>query len=151
MVSINEKAPILAKTRIEIEATPEIIWNIMADIEAWPNWNSKVKKACLKGELKEGTQFVWKAEPGKITSLIQNVEPPHILSWTGRVMGINSVHVWKIEVKDSKTVVESEESWEGMLSSDMRELMQKMLEDSLNYGLKNLKIEAERVSALKSG
>lgn len=148
MVSINEKAPILARARIEIKASPKIIWNIMADIEAWPSWNPKVKKSCLKGELKEGTQFVWKAEPGKITSLIQNVKPPHILSWTGRVMGINAIHIWKIESTDGKTVVESEESWEGMLSRVMRDQMQKMLEDSLKSGLEHLKIEAERLSAL---
>jgi hypothetical protein len=148
MVKINEKAPVLAKAKIEIDSDPETVWNIMADIEAWPSWNPEVKKACLKGELKEGTQFVWKAEPGKITSLLQNVEPPHILAWTGRIMGINAVHIWKIELINDKTVVETEESWEGMLSKVMRGQMQKMLENSLNSGLQYLKSEAERIAAL---
>ncbi len=148
MVKVNEKAPVLAKAKIEIAATPETVWNIMADIESWPNWNPDVKKACLKGELKEGTQFLWKIDVGKITSLLQKVEPPHFLAWTGRIMGINAIHVWKIESIEDKTVVITEESWEGALSRVMSGRMQKMLEESINSGLQYLKSEAERVSRL---
>ena len=146
MVEVNEKAPVLAKAQIEIAATPETVWNIMADIEAWPSWNPDVKKACLKGELEEGTQFQWKTKVGKITSLLQKVEPPHLLAWTGRIMGINAIHVWKIESKDGKTVVVTEESWEGALSRVMSGRMQTMLEESINSGLQYLKSESERVS-----
>lgn len=146
MVEVNEKAPVLAKAQIEIVATPETVWNIMADIEAWPSWNPDVKKACLKGELEEGTQFQWKTKVGKITSLLQKVEPPHLLAWTGRIMGINAIHVWRIESKDEKTVVVTEESWEGALSRVMSGRMQTMLEESINSGLQYLKSESERVS-----
>jgi uncharacterized protein YndB with AHSA1/START domain len=143
MVSVNEKAPVLAKAEIEIDAAPETVWNIMADIEAWPRWNHDVKEARLQGEFKPGTQFLWKAGPGKITSLLQEVDPPHILAWTGKTMGINAIHVWKIELIDGKTIVQTEESWEGLLSRAMHGRLQKMLEESLNSGLKYLKAEAE--------
>jgi uncharacterized protein YndB with AHSA1/START domain len=146
MVEVNEKAPVLAKAKIEIAATPETVWKIMADIEAWPSWNPDVKKACLNGELEEGTQFQWKTGVGKITSLLQKVEPPHLLAWTGRIMGINAIHVWRIEGEDDKTVVVTEESWEGALSRVMSGRMQKMLEESINSGLEYLRKEAERIS-----
>ena len=146
MVSINENAPIVASLKIEIKAEPGTVRNILADIEAWPSWNPDVKKACLKGELEEGTQFQWKTKVGKITSLLQKVEPPHLLAWTGRIMGINAIHVWKIESKDGKTVVVTEESWEGALSRVMSGRMQTMLEESINSGLQYLKSESERVS-----
>ncbi|HMK53404.1 MAG TPA: SRPBCC family protein [Methanobacteriaceae archaeon] len=148
MFEINENAPVIAKEKTEINAAPEIVWNIMANIEAWPKWNPDVKKACLKGELEEGTQFQWKTGVGKITSLLQQVEPPHILAWTGRIMGINAIHIWKIEPVDGKTMVKTEESWEGALSRIMKGRMQKMLQESLNSGLEYLKTEAERVAAL---
>jgi hypothetical protein len=119
----------------------------MADIEAWPRWNPDVKDVSLQGELKPGTQFQWKAGPGKITSLLQNVEPPHLLAWTGKIMGINAIHVWKIDVVDFKTIVETEESWEGLVSSAMLDRLQEMLESSLNSGLKYLKAESERISS----
>lgn len=147
MIEVNEKAPVLAKGKVEIAATPETVWDIMADIENWPNWNPDVKKACLKGELKEGTQFQWKTGVGKITSLLQKVEPPHLLAWTGRIMGINAIHIWRIDAQDDKTtLVITEESWEGALSRAMSGRMQKMLEKSINSGLQYLKIEAERIS-----
>jgi uncharacterized protein YndB with AHSA1/START domain len=146
MVSVNEKAPVLAKAKIEIDASPETVWDIMTDIEAWPNWNPDVKDAILHGELESGTHFQWKAGPGKITSVLQNVEPPKLIAWTGKTMGINAIHVWKIDLIDGKTVAETEESWEGLLSRAMHGRMQKMLEESLKSGLKYLKAEAERVS-----
>ncbi|BDZ70432.1 SRPBCC family protein [Methanobacterium petrolearium] len=147
MVSVNEEAPVLARAKIEIDAEPDTVWAIMADIEAWPRWNPDVKDVSLQGELKPGTQFQWKAGPGTITSLLQNVEPPHLLAWTGKIMGINAIHVWKIDVVDFKTIVETEESWEGLVSSAMLDRLQEMLESSLNSGLKYLKAESERISS----
>jgi len=145
MVSINEDAPVVAKVQIEIEADIDTVWNIMANIEAWPNWNPDVKDAVLHGDLKPGTHFQWKSGPGKITSVLQNVEPPHLLAWTGKTMGINAIDIFKFEFVDGKTIVKEEESWEGLLSRAMHGRFQKMLEESLEAGLKYLKAEAESV------
>lgn len=145
MVSINEDAPVVAKVQIEIEADLDTVWNIMANIESWPNWNPDVKDAVLHGDLKPGTHFQWKAGPGKITSVLQNVEPPHLLAWTGKTMGINAIDIFKFEFVDGKTIVKEEESWEGLLSRAMHGRFQKMLEESLESGLKYLKAEAESV------
>ncbi len=143
MVSVNEEAPVLAKVEIEIEADLDTVWNIMADVESWPNWNPDVKDVVLHGDLKPGTHFQWKAGPGKITSVLQNVEPPHLLAWTGKTMGINAIDIFKFEFVDGKTIVKEEESWEGLLSRAMHGRFQKMLEESLESGLKYLKAEAE--------
>ena len=149
MVSINENAPVVAKVKIEIEADPDIVWDILTDIESWPKWNPDVKMATLRGELKAGTQFDWRSGPGKITSVLQNVEPPHLIAWTGKMMGINAIDVFKLNPVNSKTEVVEEESWEGLISRVMRGRMQKILEESLKAGLKSLKAEAERVSSVK--
>lgn len=143
MVSVNEEAPVLAKVEIEIEADLDTVWNIMADIESWPNWNPDVKDVILHGDLKPGTHFQWKAGPGKITSVLQNVEPPHLLAWTGKTMGVNAIDVFKFEFVNGKTIVKEEESWEGLLSRALHGRLQKMLEESLEAGLKYLKAEAE--------
>ncbi|AXV39856.1 SRPBCC family protein [Methanobacterium sp. BAmetb5] len=145
MVSVNEKAPVLAKVEIEIDADPHTVWDILTDIEAWPRWNPDVKEVILHGKLEPGTHFQWKAGPGKISSVLQNIEPPHRIAWTGKTMGINAIDVFKIEGVEGKTRVVEEESWEGLLSRAMHGQFQKMLEESLNSGLEHLKIEAERV------
>jgi len=143
MVKVNEDAPVLAKVEIEIEADLDTVWNIMADIQSWPNWNPDVKDVVLHGDLKPGTHFQWKAGPGKITSVLQNVEPPHLLAWTGKTMGVNAIDVFKFEFVNGKTIVKEEESWEGLLSRVIHGKLQKMLEESLESGLKYLKAEAE--------
>ena len=145
MVSVNDEAPVLVKAEIEIDADPETVWNIIADIESWPHWNPDVKSARLQGEFKPGTQFLWKAGPAKITSLIQDVDPPHTLAWTGKIMGINAIHVWDIQVVDDKTIVQTEESWDGLMSSAMHDQLEEMLEKSLYSALNNLKTECERI------
>jgi len=150
MVSINENAPVVAKVKIEIESDPETVWNILVDIEAWPKWKTDVKEATLQGELKAGTQFIWKTGLGKITSVLQNIEPPHLIAWTGKIMGINAIDIFKISYENGKTIVEEEESWEGLISRVMHGRMQKILEDSLKSGLESLKAEAEKIYTTKS-
>jgi hypothetical protein len=113
------------------------------------NWNSDVKEATLQGDLKSGTQFKWKAGLGKITSVLQNVEPPHLIAWTGKTMGINAIDVYKINPLNGKTIVKEEESWEGLISRVMHGRMQEILDNSLKSGLESLKAEAERVTVAK--
>ncbi len=143
MVSVNEKAPVIARAEIEINADSNVVWDIMADIEDWPRWNPDVNNINLRGELKPSISFQWKAGLGEITSVLQDVEKPHTLTWIGKIMGINAIHTCKIQEKKGNTLVITEESWEGMISSGMHDKMQEMLEDSLKSCLEYLKVEAE--------
>ena len=144
MVSVNRQAPVLARVKVEIDKDPNLVWDIMADIENWPQWNPDVKLTTLRGELKPSTSFQWKADLGEIHSVLQEVDKPHTLTWMGKIMGINAIHTCTIEEKNGKTVVISEESWDGMISESMHDGMQEMLENSLKSCLKYLKTEAEK-------
>ncbi|VVB69445.1 Polyketide cyclase / dehydrase and lipid transport [uncultured archaeon] len=137
-------APVIASGEIEIVADPEVVWKVMAAIDRWPDWNPDVKSASLNGELAAGSEFRWKAGPGTITSKIQQVERPRALAWTGRSLGIDAFHVWRLEPRDGKTVVRTEESWDGLLVRIFRGPMQKMLQRAIDAGLLHLKAEAER-------
>jgi len=140
----NERAPVIASGENEVAADPEVVWDVMTAIDSWPDWNPDVKSASLEGELAPGSKFSWKAGPGTITSKIQQVERLRTLAWTGRSLGINAVHVWRLEPRDGKTVVRTEESWEGPLVRIFRGPMQKMLQRAIDAGLRHLKAEAER-------
>ena len=136
-------APVIASGEIEVAADPEVVWEVMAAIDRWPGWNPDVRSASLEGDLAPGSRFSWKAGPGTITSKIQQVERLRALAWTGRSLGINAVHVWRLEPRDGKTVVRTEESWEGLLVRIFRGPMQKMLQRAIDAGLLHLKAEAE--------
>ncbi|MDD2834644.1 MAG: SRPBCC family protein [Methanothrix sp.] len=141
---INEKAPVIASGEIEVAADAITIWEMMATIDHWPEWNADVLSAALQGELAPGSKFIWKAGGLTITSTILQVERPSILAWTGNTMGIKAIHIWQLVERDKKTIVKTEESWEGLLARLLPSLLQKMLKKSIDSGLLHLKVEAER-------
>lgn len=147
-MDINKNAPVITAGEIEIDADPDIVWDVMAGIDRWPAWNPDIKSASLESELAPGSRFRWKAGPGTISSTIQQVERLKALAWTGKTLGIKAIHVWRLEPKNGKTIVQTEESWEGLLPRIFRGRMQKMLHDSIDSGLRHLKAEAERRSYL---
>jgi uncharacterized protein YndB with AHSA1/START domain len=60
---------VFSEGRVEIVASPEAVWDLIADIGGWPRWNPDVKEVSVQGEVAEGTVFRWKAERG-----IQNLK-----------------------------------------------------------------------------
>jgi uncharacterized protein YndB with AHSA1/START domain len=141
---IDEKAPVSATATVEIAAPPERVWQIITDFEHWPSWNPDVAWAELDGELEPGTAFRWKAGPGVIRSRLMRTDEPSHLEWTGRTMGIRAVHVWHLEPAGGGTVVETRESWDGLLPRLFRGYSTRTLGDSIRRGLDALKVAAER-------
>jgi hypothetical protein len=120
---------------------------VLTAIENWPAWNPAVKSAALQGEIAKGSEFRWKAGPGTITSIIQQVEPPQLIVWTGKTLGIKAVHVHTLEARNGKTLVKTKESYEGLAARLFSGPLKKTLDSALEEGLAHLKAEAERRSA----
>jgi hypothetical protein len=127
-----------------VAADPELVWEVLTTIDEWPSWNPDVSSASLKGELAEGASFQWKAGPGTITSTIQRVERPRLIAWTGKTLGLQAIHVYRLEPRGTGTLVSSGESWEGIVARVFRARMQKTLGRATEAGLLHLKTEAER-------
>ncbi len=142
--TINENAPVSMAIETKIAAEPEIVWEIIANIKDWPSWNHDVKQVSMDGDLAKGTEFRWKSGRNTITSIIQGVERPRLLAWTGRTVGIKVIHVWHIEPQNGGTLVRTEESWEGFIVRIFRGSMQDELEKASNSGIMYLKTESER-------
>jgi uncharacterized protein YndB with AHSA1/START domain len=146
-MQVNQTAPVVVRCEVAINAPPEVIWDLLADIDAWPAWNPEVKVARLDGSLAEGVEFHWKTGPSSIDSTVRNVERPSAIGWTGRTTGLAATHVHELRVEGGQTVVSTEESWEGALVSLLRKPARSMLGKSLTLGLQHLKLEAERRAA----
>ena len=144
LTGINEKAPVVGRSEIEIDATPEVVWDVLTAIERWPSWNPDVKTMSMEGPLDEGSVFRWKAGPGTITSTLRRVEPPRLVAWTGQTLGIRAVHFYRLEPRDGGTFVRTEESYEGLVARLLRGSHQKTLDRALADGLGYLKNEAEQ-------
>ena len=142
-MEIDPEAPAVAQGSLEVVAAPEEVWSVLTDIAQWPAWNPDVKSVSIDGPIASGTTFRWKAGPGTITSTFQTVEPPHLLAWTGRTLGIRAIHVYRLERQGDVTLVTSEESWAGLPVRLARGSMQKTLQTAIESGLRHLKTRVE--------
>ena len=142
--SINERAPVVGASEIEIAAAPEVVWDVLTAIDGWPSWNPDVKSVSIHDAVAPGAQFRWKAGPGTITSTIQRVEPARLIAWTGSTPGIRAIHFWHLEPRDGKTFVRTEESFDGFVARLFRRQLRRTLDKALANGLRHLKVEAER-------
>jgi hypothetical protein len=140
---INKSAPVTATATIPIVADPELIWDLLADINRWPQWNTDIKSASLPGPVAPDEVFRWRAGPAKLVSTIQTAERPVEIGWTGRTMGMNAVHVWRLEHHGETTIVHTQESWEGLPARLLPRTMRKSLQKTLDAWLGALKNTAE--------
>jgi len=141
---INQNAPVVGSSEVEIAATPEVAWEVLTAIARWPSWNPAVKSASFDGEVDEGAASHWKAGPGTITSTIRAVEPRHRIAWTGTSFGVKAIHVHTFEPRGSGTLVKTEESYDGLVARLLRRRLQSVLDTTLEGELQHLKAEAER-------
>jgi hypothetical protein len=141
---INTSAPVVGSCEIEIAAASEVAWDVLTDIEHWPSWNPAVKSASLEGGIDEGSKFRWKAGPGTIKSTIRDVQKPWRIAWSGTSFGIKAIHVHTLEPRDGRTLVRTEESYDGLVARLFHGRLQKTLDNALQNELQHLRAEAER-------
>ncbi len=119
-MKVDESAPVVATSEIEIDARPEVVWEVLTAIERWPSWNPDVKSLSVNGAVAPGTQFQWKAGGASITSTLERVERPRLVAWRGRTFGASAIHVYRLDGRDGATVVHTQESFDGPLARLLR-------------------------------
>jgi uncharacterized protein YndB with AHSA1/START domain len=146
-MDINERAPAIGEGEIQVVAPPETVWDVVADIDGWPQWNADVKSAQLAGPVAVGTAFRWKSGASSLTSTLQVVDRPNEIAWTGTTMGIKAIHVFRLRSEKGGTLVRSEESWEGLIARSLKGYSRKAIGRAIQHVLSGLKQEAERRAA----
>ncbi len=143
-MEVDHSAPLCESGEIVIDARPEIVWDTLTDLRSWPRWMPGVKSVHLDEPLVVGTKFQWKAGPGTIRSEVLESDRPRSVGWSGRTLGIDVLHLWRMQGQDESTRVYTEESWSGLVARLLRQPMRKTLRKALDDGLPALKREAER-------
>jgi uncharacterized protein YndB with AHSA1/START domain len=143
-MDIDRTAPATAEGDLQIAASPEVVWEVLADLSAWPRWNPDVKSMSVEGPIEPGTTFRWKSGSATLRSTLQAVEAPRELGWTGVTMGIHAVHVFRFESREGGTLAHSAESFRGFIPSVLKGYSRKVLQRGIDGILRSLKIEAER-------
>ena len=138
---INENASIRDSHSIIINASIQKVWDILTDVEKWPEWNSEVKNVDLKGELKEGTHFGWKLGRKSGNAEIQLLKEPTSFTWTGKANLVKRIFVWSLESDENQTIATVSTSLQGTFVVLM-ENHQKIYDELLNW-LECLKTTSE--------
>src|SRR3990172_10928557 len=98
------------KTKIEIEASPERVWQILTDFHSFPEWNPFIRR--VVGEAQEGAILEVYIEPSGSRGMtfrptVLKAEPGRELRWLGRLYmpGLfDGEHVFTIEPVNEKRV-----------------------------------------------
>jgi hypothetical protein len=140
---IDTKAPVTTHKNILIHAPVQTVWRVLTNVNAWPMWQSEIPHASLYGGLQPGSIIDWKNSGLAVRSVLQTVEPPESLVWTGTALGSSAIHVWKLEPIDNHTLVSVEESMDGWLVKLVRRFVQRGLDRGTDHWLRALKRQAE--------
>ena len=138
------QGPVFGTAEIDVAAPVETVWRVLTDLERWPSWNPDVTSMSVNGPLANGTVFRWKAGTRTIVSTIEQVDPPHVVAWSGKTLGVRATHVWHFEQQGETTHVRTQEALKGLVARVLHGSLQKTLDKALEDGLRNLKAEAER-------
>jgi hypothetical protein len=147
MKSINEKAPVVCKKTITIEASSEAVWATLSSINNWASWQSDIHHSQLNGELKQGTTFDWKTGGAKIHSTLHTVKSNKQIGWTGKTFGMFAIHNWTLTETNGTTKVRVDESMEGFIAGLFKKFFNKNLELGMQNWLNLLKAECEKHSS----
>jgi len=142
--SIERGAPALAAAETRISAPIELVWQVLTDLQGWPGWNKDVSRMVVSGPIAPGSEFRRKSGGAGIVSTIREVSSLTRIAWTGRTMSIRAVHVWRFARQENATLVQTEESFSGLLPQILPGMMRNMLRRTLEKGLGYLKVECEK-------
>jgi hypothetical protein len=108
-------------TDVDIEATPERVWEVLTDLAAYPAWNPFIVRA--EGVVEPGRRLTLTMQPigGRATTLrprLVEVDVPRRLRWRGTVGVpglVDAEHTFTLDPRASGTRVVHQEDFRGVL------------------------------------
>ncbi|MFI6740185.1 SRPBCC family protein [Nonomuraea sp. NPDC050451] len=143
ITTIDNAAPVVVRLDIEIDAPLQKVWDLHTDVNSWTTWQPDITAASADGPLVPGSVFHWSTFGLDIASTVYAVEPASRILWGGPAHGITGVHQWTFTRHGTRTLVRTEESWDGEPIVADEEGMRQALEGSLTMWLNHLKKAAE--------
>jgi hypothetical protein len=145
---------ITVSNSIEINATPQLVWEVFTDIYNWSEWNPLiigVHQISGGGLWVPGGMFIQKYKgdfmPEEITikSVVREVFPARKITWVGEVLGSNGVTSYEFIPFGAKTLVAVTEQFAETQSNQLNIAIQRTTENILRVSLAGLKRYIEDV------
>lgn len=112
---VDRDAQLLSSSSRIIGHPVERVWEVLADLPAWPSWATGLKVTEFEG-LRPGARFRWRLNGVAIRSRLAVVRPHRELTWTGAFLWFRAVDRHVLEpLGEDATRVTVEESLAGAL------------------------------------
>lgn len=111
------------RTEIEIDAAPELVWEVLADLDSYGEWNPHVTHA--RGDLREGESIEITVDrigdkPRTMTVRVSAVDPPRRFQWVGTVGSkwlFEGQHTFDLHsLDDGRSLIVNHEQVSGLLT-----------------------------------
>jgi len=110
----DETAPARASGAIDVDASPERVFDALADVSQWPSFRGDVTDATSEGPAAPGRAFTWRANGALVTSRFALVERPARLTWSNGAPGMIASCVYLFSATPSGgTRIRCEESMDA--------------------------------------
>jgi uncharacterized membrane protein len=135
---------------IEIDAAPQLVWDVFADVEHWPDWTASVTSLVgLDGpDLAVGKRFAIK-QPGmqKLIWKVTEIEHGSSWTWVQRSPGsLVTARHYVIGQPGGRTLVRQQLDQGGPLGALVGRLMVKKTKRFLELEAQGLKARSEQLS-----
>ena len=110
-------------TEIDIDASPETVWNVLSDFNSYPEWNPFIRS--MKGKMQKGERLEAFLKPPKgkgmrIRPTVQEAIKDREFRWLGHLAGVNFLfngeHYFKLDrISENRTRLSHGEIFSGIL------------------------------------
>jgi hypothetical protein len=128
---------------VEAECAAERLWDMLADVKAWPEWQGTSYVKPPAGPLERGSTFVAELGGHRWNLTVTEADRPKRLVWTGRQMGLRAVHEWELVGTGAGVKAISRESMSGWLLLFISATVKKRVSETDEKWLACLKSTAE--------
>ena len=135
---------------IEIDAPPQLVWDVFSDVERWPEWTASVTSLVGRDgpDLAVGKRFAIK-QPGmqKLVWRVTEIDPGSSWTWVQRFPGVLVTARHDVIAKPGgRTLVRQQLDQRGVLGALVGRLMVKKAKRFLELEAQGLKACAEQRS-----
>ena len=135
---------------VEIEAPPQLVWDVFSDVEHWPDWTASVTSLVgLDGPaLAVGKRFAIK-QPGmqKLVWKVTEIDPGSSWTWVQRSPGVLVTARHDVTAQPGgRTLVRQQLDQRGVLGALVGRLMVKKTKRFLEQEAQGLKARSEQLS-----
>jgi len=91
---VDGGAPVRAHHETDINAPLDTVWQLHADVNSWPTWQTDITAAHIDGAFQPGASFEWTSYGFAVVSTIYAIAERARVLWGGTADGITGVHEW---------------------------------------------------------